>query len=537
MKRKQNKKNRRPGWQKKRKLPELTLKHAARLVNQGRLNEAEQAYVRLAAKNKDSVEIFFNLGSLLHQKQNFTEAAAYFERANLLEPFNRRILLFLGDCYRRTGILDKAISVYGQYIKTTRNTLSAVPDNHQNNSRTIEVLSLLAELYLLTNQQQKALSVAQEVVRQEPLNMLANLVIAKIFRQQGKLDKARARLEQFSPDSIPNEIYASLLNELGQIHDKSGEFEDALRNFEKSNRVMEHISQDIIPALKNENAFIDNVLSCLHSESFGTGGTGFPEDDIPVPTFLVGFPRSGTTLTEKILSENFGLIPSSELQVLNKLRTEMNSTLRRDFLYPGDLNRLSSGDIQLLRKEYWRLVNDEIPLQPDQQKKFLDKMPLNIINLPLISTLFPQSKVVVCLRDPRDVCLSNFMQHFRLNAAMVNFLRFEDTVNLYNTIMSIWLVCRETLDLTFIESRYEDIVTNKESCIEHLASFFDRQGSRSHDSELYGIRKKITTPSYYDVTRPVYKTSYQRWKNYEKLLDKFFLELAPIGRRLGYTFD
>ena len=168
----------------------------------------------------------------------------------------------------------------------------------------------------------------------------------------------------------------------------------------------------------------------------------------------------------------------------------------------------------------------------------MDKLPLNIVDLGLANALFPQARVLVALRDPRDVCLSCFMQYFLLNDAMVNFLDLGQTARTYRAVMALWLHYRECLTLPYLEYRYEDLIEDFDGVVRQVLDFI---GAGWHDDvALYrekALGEAINTPSYRNVTDALYRRSVGRWRAYREQLAPVLDELKPFAARFGYPED
>ncbi len=254
------------------------------------------------------------------------------------------------------------------------------------------------------------------------------------------------------------------------------------------------------------------------------------------PVFLVGFPRSGTTLTEQILESHPGIVATHEVPVLGRLSTQISTLTGRAFSYPADLDTLSRAEIGKLRQLYWRRVTGSLPEEITDGKILLDKVPLNIVQLSLIARIFPEARILVALRDPRDVCLSCYMQEFSLNASTAQFLDLEQTGRFYAAVMSLWLHYRDSLVMPFLQTRYEDMVEDLEGVSRRLLDFV---GVDWHPDVIRYYEKarqrSQRTPSYHAVTQPIYRASIGRWKNYRDELAPVFPGLQPYIDEFGYV--
>ena len=163
-------------------------------------------------------------------------------------------------------------------------------------------------------------------------------------------------------------------------------------------------------------------------------------------------------------------------------------------------------------------------------------MPLNSVFLPLIARLFPGAKIILALRDPRDVLISCFFLNIMLNATNVNFLSLERTAKHYADLMDVWLRVRDLGGFDWIESRYEDIVADLEAEGRKVTRFL---GLDWHDAQMRSHetarRKVLYAPTYHDVTQPVYKRAVGRWERYAAALEPVQAKLQPYCRAFGYA--
>jgi hypothetical protein len=169
-------------------------------------------------------------------------------------------------------------------------------------------------------------------------------------------------------------------------------------------------------------------------------------------------------------------------------------------------------------------------------KLLVDKNPSPTSRLPVWLRVFPELRVLIALRDPRDVVLSCYFQNIPLNAANVNFLSLPRLARHYADLMDVWLAVREWEGFEWLETRYEDIVADVEREGRRVTGFlglaWDDQQSRFFEKSL---RKQLYSPTYQDVTRPVYSRSVARWRAYAKHLEPILAALEPYCRNFGYV--
>jgi hypothetical protein len=166
----------------------------------------------------------------------------------------------------------------------------------------------------------------------------------------------------------------------------------------------------------------------------------------------------------------------------------------------------------------------------------VDKMPLNILYLPLIYRFFPKAKIIVMLRHPLDCVLSNFIQRFKLNVKMMNFLTLQNTANFYHLTMGAYLHYRKVVPLAIHEIKYESLIENLETETKSLSSFLDiawSPGMLHHQDKA--AKRIINTPSYTEVVKPVHRKARYRWKNYRDQLSSAIPRVQKYIDSFGYS--
>jgi hypothetical protein len=172
-----------------------------------------------------------------------------------------------------------------------------------------------------------------------------------------------------------------------------------------------------------------------------------------------------------------------------------------------------------------------------QGRVFVDKLPLNSIKLPLIARLFPEARVLLAVRDPRDVVLSGFRQRFRINPSMFELLNLEGAAAFYDQVMGLTALYRERFDLPVLVHRYEDLVGDFETAARRVCAFVGVAFSEDmRRFERHGERRAIATPSAGQVVRGLYDGSGQ-WRRYAAELAPVLPRLAPWIARFGYPPD
>ena len=246
--------------------------------------------------------------------------------------------------------------------------------------------------------------------------------------------------------------------------------------------------------------------------------------------FLLGFPRSGTTLLEQVLASHPDVAALEERPVLLDAEIEFLTDA-------GGVKRLSetaSDVLEPFRLSYWRRVR-EFGVEPSG-KVFVDKQPLNTFRLPLISKLFPEAKIIFAIRDPRDVVLSCFRRSFNVNASMYQFNTIEGAAKYYDAVMEAGDAFVNGLPLELLKVRYEDLVADFDTTGRALCDFLGLAWTkRLKDFAKTAQARRIATPSSAQVGRGLYEEGVNQWRRYAFALEPVLPLLQPWIEKFGYA--
>ena len=254
-----------------------------------------------------------------------------------------------------------------------------------------------------------------------------------------------------------------------------------------------------------------------------------PDPDRPGHAFLLGFPRSGTTLLEQALAGHPRLAALEEAPTLAAPYAE----LMTGPLGLERLARLSPGDAARWRAGYWREVDVRCPAA--RGSVFLDKAPAGTLYLPLIAKLFPAASVIFALRDPRDVVLSCFRNSFQMNALTYAFTDLTETARAYAAAMALAEVCRRVLPLAVIEVRLERLVDDFAGELGRICGFLGLDlAPGMTDVAATARRRVVRTPSAAQVRAGLNRQGLGRWRAYAAQLAPTRPILGPWIERFGY---
>jgi tetratricopeptide (TPR) repeat protein len=485
--------------------------------DQGKLSEAMSCYKEALRLKPDLAGVHYTIGLLLNEIGQYEEAISCYKQALELNPDFPEPHNALGIALNEIGQYEEAISCYKQ-------ALALKPDF-------VPALSNLAYVFEQTNRIIDAREAASKALRYDSSDPMGNLVVAKSQRREGNYETALSKLEKSNVKLASSFIRAAILNEKGNIYDRLEEYDKAFECFSQANSVA---SQTWVAREFNRNSFIRKIS--LLKSYFSDRGTSswdvsMKTSNGPDPIFLVGFPRSGTTLLTEILNAQANIETLDERPVVTTMIHHLD---KYGLKYPDDLVRIDFDLIDDLKKAYFQKKSEFLPDRRDTM--FVDKLPLNIVHIGLIHTVFPTSKIVFALRHPCDACLSCFMQNFALNEGMIHFLNLESTAKLYDLVMALFDTYTNRLPLNLHVIKYEDLVSSFDEETRKLFDFLEIPAGQPIGDHTLRARsgEKIATPSYHQVSEPIYTRSMYRWKHYVKHLVPILDILKPHVIRFGY---
>lgn len=366
-------------------------------------------------------------------------------------------------------------------------------------------------------------------------------------RQQRQCDLLDARLGLRDKNAAPRviallqQLLAAPLDDpaltpslwfyLGRAFDQSGDTANAAAAFAQGHAARLALVTQSHPNLIGDGdllALLDRPMPALQLRAL-------PPDGLQDPVFLVGFPRSGTTLLEQLLDAHAGLSSFDEQPFLQRLIDQIEASGQR---YPADLASLSTEAIVALRARYRQLAQGVMPVAVGT--RWVDKNPLNLARLPLLRALFPNAQVLLAVRHPCDVVLSCWMQDFRAPGLALMFKTLDDTAQMYARVFSHWAQHADALALPTHVLRYEDLVQNVAATAQPMFEFLGLPWTDEllEFTTRAGQRGAISTPSYAAVTEPVNRRAVGRWQRYHDHFSAATLQtLTPWVTRFGYTFD
>lgn len=395
----------------------------------------------------------------------------------------------------------------------------------------------LAQLNERTNQIPRARALmdqaraqAATAGRQEQIDLL-HLEASLAMRDK---DHAKARAAAESIISLRPHVQAEANAHftLANIADKQKDAATAMSHLEHAHAIHFQLAADVVPEIAHSDAEplkVSGKWLTADEGAFRHDPRAPSAGDSPV--FIVGFPRSGTTMLEQMLDAHPHYASMDERATLQRCIERMEA---RGVEYPHGLDMLDGAAADELRAVYWSEVAKVITLQPGQQ--LVDKNPLNMLRLPMILRLFPNAKIILALRHPCDVLLSCYMQNFRSPAFMVLCSSLERLAKSYVNAMKFWIHHQALLAPDTLVLRYEDTVGDFPAQVERIGSFLGIQDRDflAQFSQHAARKGYISTPSYSQVVEPVNARAVGRWQPYSRWLVPALPILQPVADHWGY---
>ena len=473
----------------------------------------------LLERNRDDVEAMVNAGLCMQLAGDLGKARQRYERALQLAPDNQSAWYYL-------GVLLNELSEPAAALQALQKALALQPED-------ADAWAELAGVHEMSSQLEQARDAVTSGLSRAPGHPLLNIEAAKLERRQGDLLGAETRLRRLDPARLPQRVRQQYFYELGTVLDRNNQNEAAFRAFEQGNLLA---SQSVRRRGVDGDAFFRGVAQISAWLDQGAPGidAGLDDGDLGADLcFLVGFPRSGTTLLDTILDSHPGVHSIEEKPTLEPLIHTIEGLPGG---YPPAIAGMDAGDRQALRRMYRMAIARH---GAGGSHVVLDKLPLRSIHAGLIQALFPKARLLFALRHPGDVVMSNFMQQYAVNDAFVNFYTLADTVRMYDAVFGLWRKLEARLSLPIHYVRYENLVDSPEQEAAEACRFLGVAWDPSmlDPEQRNRDRGRIRTNSYQQVAEPIYRRALGRWARYRDQLQPHLATLAPHAARWGYPLD
>ena len=474
-------------------------------MEQGHFPDAVVLFRRAVTLVPDRVMTWLDLARSLAETQKFEDAIDAAHKAATLAPDSVMPYLLLGKLHTRAAQYQSAIDVFNAAI-------AIQPSNAM-------CLSGLAYAQKTIGLRDEAVRTYRDLIHMYPDFVDAYWGLANLKNVPFAADEISAMEQQLADEGLPAESQIRLCFALGKACEDESEYERAFDFFQRGN------------SMRRMHEHYDTLdIQSLHDRIIGTfdkpmlDAAAMPDTAAPVPIFIVGLPRSGSTLLEQILASHSLVEGTHELPDIERLTTRI-SRLAQGASYPEAVQRLSSAQLRDLGQHYL----DSTQRFRSDKPYFVDKMPNNFRSIGLIRLILPQAKVIDARRHPLDSCLGSYKQLF-VKGQPFSYDLFElgEYYLEYRRLMAHW---QETLSDYVLDVHYEDVVSDAEGQIQRL---LQHCGLEWEDACLnfHQTERAVNTASSEQVRQPIYATSVNNWRHYEKRLGELIEILRPILNEL-----
>ncbi len=464
------------------------------LMQLGRGDEAKQIVERGLSLQPAQAIANRALGELGYQVAEYDKSESFFRRAILIDPSDNHSHVGLGMTLRRMGRLDEALTCYDQAIRLQPG--NAITHLNRGN--------LLSEMGRL----EESIESYRESIRLKPDYARAYQLLAGTRRQSSYDPELKAMEALYKKPGISTEDRMNLAFGLGKSFEDLQQYDKAFEFFHQGNKR----KRSMTPYSITEDMDYFNRLRSTFNLDFFKQHQGLDSMDSH-PVFILGMPRSGTSLVEQILASHPQVHGAGELADLQLVCEQ-------------PVERFPDG-IPLLKPEAWKdLAANYLQRLRHHNSSALhitDKMPQNFLYIGMIAIMLPNAKIIHCRRDPMDTCLSMFKTLFASSGLQWCY-NLEDLGRYYQMYLELMEHWNTVLPGRIFELQYETLVADSEQQIRNLLDYcqlpFDPDCLSSHES-----KRAVKTASFAQVRQPIYSSSVQSWKHYEKHLQPLIAKL------------
>jgi Tfp pilus assembly protein PilF len=489
---------------------------ASRLARNHGDSEAAAAIEMLRTLAAGNAVRLVRLGLFFLRLRRPHEALAAFDATIVLEPDNARAHYERGVTL---GILGQIVEMRAAHERT----VALEPRN-------AHALASLALIAARAGDTAQARNLATQSLSSRPDGGPAAAALAVADVHDGKIAKAQRLIDNLLADArLANDTWIDIaISDAGDAFALKNCFSRAFAAYTAVNERRRKRQLPAIAARRAINAVRHRIAYFSRSEPWRVECTPTPSP-VSVHVFLLGFMRSGTTLLETILATNPAVSAMDEREFL--------AAPAGRFLFADEtldeLAALEEPGLGVWREAYWNAVTDA---DPDVAGRiFVNKMPFNSLRLPLVAKLFPDARIILAIRDPRDVLLSCFRHRFDANQLTFEFLRLEDCAHFYSAAMEFVEVCRRKLPLRIYEHRYEDMIADFDASVRAVCDFVGvewNEAMRDFVSAAGVIAPRNQNAEL--IRRGLYSGGIDQWRCFRPQLEPVIPILAPWIARFGY---
>jgi len=456
------------------------------LCKEGRYQEAKKQFHNALARNPKNADALCNLGSLYATQARFADAENHYRRALRLKPADPLIRASLGHALANQGLLDKSREELEKVLKTS--------------PRFAPALTGMGTLERAAGRFTEAEQLYRRALESDPTLVAARAGMANVRRMTTADSQWLADTETAASNTTSPADEADLRFAIGKYYDDVADYARAFKSYQRANELLKARAQPFDERVYSR--FIDD-LTRVYTPAVLTDARASGSSSTR-PVFVVGMPRSGTSLVEQILASHPGVGGAGELDFWSDLVSGDEARIRKEILSPQQRQKIASAYLQALQSR-----------QRDAGY-VVDKTPRNADYLGLIHSVFPDARIVYVQRDPIDTCLSCYFQQFPAN---LNFtMDLSDLAHYYQEHQRLMAHWRAVLPPgTILDVPYAELVADQEGWTRRILEFVGLEWD-PRCLDFHSTKRAVVTASYWQVRQRIYKDSVQRWRNYRKFI-------------------
>ena len=517
---------------------------------------ALEAYMRAAALGASGPDFAFNV-ALTHIERGDLEAArSMLAGARQQDPFDGEICFHYAQVCYETLRIDEASAALAEWhtlqrldttlianigllltnLGETRRAEVALRQARADKTAPTAALLIVIAVLERTNRLAEARELMDRLLADPKADLQTSERMAlegQLLQREGKHSEAEALFTRALPGKEEFHRRHLRLFPIARSLDALGRYDDAWRVLAEAHASQVESIQRQSPqwALRAMPDMSVTARGCDAADVRAWDHAGAPSA-AESPVFVVGFPRSGTTLLELALDAHPQLKSMDEQRFVQDALDEL---IAAGAEYPLRLSGVSREVLDRVRGKYWERVAKKVKLAPGE--RLVDKNPLNILRLPAIRRVFPNARILLTVRHPCDVILSCYMQHFRAPDFALLCRSIESLALGFRRTFDYWYAQNAMVAAAVHELKYEDFVRDFESGTRAVTDFLELPWAESmlRPAERAQAKGYISTPSYAQVTQPVNSKSVDRWRRYEKFFPDALSPLEPYLARWSYA--
>ena len=514
------------------------VKTAVEIFKKGNFLDAERETKKLIAENPKIPFLYNLLGLIFAEQRNFTLAIEYYEKGLLIDPnyamiYNNLGLLYYNkkksendfkkaeDLFKKSISLDKKISEPHSNLGILYNSINKSEEAIKHYKQAIDInpnffyaYHNLSNVYVSIGDFDNAKNYLREAIKINPKFIIAHRLLSRITKYK-IYNKHLKELENLNVNSeiVNNEDRKYILFALGKAYEDIKDYNKSFRFYFEGNKMFK---EKIAFSIKNEKDKFDDIKTTYNKKIFDKfKNAGFKDKS---PIFILGMPRSGTTLVEQILSNHEKIFGADEVEFI--------PDLIQDNFKEHNLKIFFADNTIFNEKTFKKIGEDYIKKMKSISQNYentTDKLPNNFLSIGFIKLILPNAKIIHCQRNSKDNIFSIFKNHF--HGKKINFAYdLKDLVEYYNLYNDLMLHWKTTIKDFIYDIKYENLINDTEFQIKGLFKFCDLDWTEKC-LKFYNNKRPIKTASDTQARRQIYKTSVNLWKKYEKNLEEYFLDL------------